>query len=257
LKVVLRSVRLKDKIAIVTGSTKGIGLAIARGYASEGATVIVCGRSEDLAKKIVDEITKKGQKAVAMRMDVTSPDSINQVVDEVVERFGRIDILVNNAGISPIWKRVEDTSKEAWDQIIQTNLTGAFLCSQAVGRVMIKQKSGKIINMTSIGGEVALPRLVAYCASKAGIISLTKVMAAEWAQHNILVNAIGPSYVETEFTAGLRGNQAIYEDLKSKNLLKRFAQPEEIVGAAIFLASDEANFITGQTLFVDGGWLSI
>lgn len=253
----LRSVRLKDKIAIVTGSTKGIGLAIARGYASEGAAVIVCGRSEDLAKKIVDEITKKGQRAVAMRMDVTSPDSINQVVDEVVERFGRIDILVNNAGISPIWKRVEDTSKEAWDQIIQTNLTGAFLCSQAVGRVMIKQKSGKIINMTSIGGEVALPRLVAYCASKAGIISLTKVMAAEWAQHNILVNAIGPSYVETEFTAGLRGNQAIYEDLKSKNLLKRFAQPEEIVGAAIFLASDEANFITGQTLFVDGGWLSI
>jgi len=250
-------VRLKDKIAIVTGSTKGIGLAIARGYASEGAAVIVCGRSEDLAKKIVDEITKKGQRAVAMRMDVTSPDSINQVVDEVVERFGRIDILVNNAGISPIWKRVEDTSKEAWDQIIQTNLTGAFLCSQAVGRVMIKQKSGKIINMTSIGGEVALPRLVAYCASKAGIISLTKVMAAEWAQHNILVNAIGPSYVETEFTAGLRGNQAIYEDLKSKNLLKRFAQPEEIVGAAIFLASDEANFITGQTLFVDGGWLSI
>jgi len=174
-----------------------------------------------------------------------------------VKQFGRINILVNNAGISPIWKRVEETGKEAWDQIIATNLTGAFLCAQAVGKVMIKQKSGKIINMTSVGGKVALPRLVAYCASKAGIISLTQVLAAEWAQHNILVNAIGPSYVETEFTAGLRGNERIYDELKNKNLLKRFARPEEVVGAAIFLASDESNYITGQTLFVDGGWLCV
>jgi len=249
--------RLQGKVAIVTGSTKGIGRAVAIGYAEEGATVIVCGRSEDLAKNLAEELTKKGKKAVAMRLDVTSPDSINRVVNQVVKQFGRIDILVNNAGISPIWKRVEETGKDAWDQIIATNLTGAFLCAQAVGKVMIKQKSGKIINMTSVGGKVALPRLVAYCASKAGIISLTQVLAAEWAQHNILVNAIGPSYVETEFTAGLRGNQAIYDDLKNKNLLKRFARPEEIVGAAVFLASDESNYITGQTLFVDGGWLCV
>ena len=249
--------RLQGKVTIVTGSTKGIGRAIAIGYAKEGATVIVCGRSEDLAKGLADELMKQGHKAVAMKMDVTSVDSINQMVDEVVRRFGRIDILVNNAGISPIWKRAEDTGKDAWDQIIATNLTGAFLCAQAVGNVMIKQNSGKIINMTSVGGEVALPRLVAYCASKAGIISLTQVLAAEWAQHNILVNAIGPSYVETEFTAGLRGNERIYDELKSKNLLKRFAQPEEIVGTALFLASDESNYITGQTIFVDGGWLCI
>ena len=249
--------RLQGKVAIVTGSTKGIGRAIAIGYAEEGATVIVCGRSEDLAKNLAQELTRKGKKAVAMKLDVTSHDGINQVVNQVMKQFSRIDILVNNAGISPIWKRAEDTSKEAWDQIIATNLTGAFLCAQAVGKVMIKQKSGKIINMTSVGGEVALPRLVAYCASKAGIISLTQVLAAEWAQHNILVNAIGPSYVETEFTAGLRENQRIYDDLKNKNLLKRFAQPEEIVGAAIFLASDESNFITGQTIFVDGGWLCV
>ena len=249
--------RLQGKIAIVTGSTKGIGRAIAIGYAEEGATVIVCGRSEDLAKNLAQELTRKGKKAVAMKLDVTSHDGINQVVNQVMKQFSRIDILVNNAGISPIWKRAEETGKEAWDQIIATNLTGAFLCAQAVGKVMIKQKSGKIINMTSVGGEVALPRLVAYCASKAGIISLTQVLAAEWAQHNILVNAIGPSYVETEFTAGLRGNQAIYDDLKNKNLLKRFAQPEEIVGVAIFLASDESNYITGQTIFVDGGWLCV
>ena len=249
--------RLQGKVAIVTGSTKGIGRAVAIGYAEEGATVIVCGRSEDLAKNLAEELTQKGKKAIAMKLDVTSHDSINQVVNQVMKQFSRIDILVNNAGISPIWKRAEETGKEAWDQIIATNLTGAFLCAQAVGKVMIKQKSGKIINMTSVGGEVALPRLVAYCASKAGIISLTQVLAAEWAQHNILVNAIGPSYVETEFTAGLRGNQAIYDELKNKNLLKRFAQPEEIVGAAIFLASDESNFITGQTIFVDGGWLCV
>ncbi len=249
--------RLQGKIAIVTGSTKGIGRAVAIGYAEEGATVIVCGRSEDLAKSLSEELTQKGKKAVALRLDVTSVDSVNQVVNQVAKQFGRIDILVNNAGISPIWKRAEETGKEAWDQIIATNLTGAFLCAQAVGKVMIKQKSGKIINMTSVGGEVALPRLVAYCASKAGIISLTQVLAAEWAQHNILVNAIGPSYVETEFTAGLRDNQRIYDDLKNKNLLKRFAQPEEVVGAAIFLASDESNYITGQTIFIDGGWLCV
>jgi NAD(P)-dependent dehydrogenase (short-subunit alcohol dehydrogenase family) len=189
-----------------------------------------------------------------MRMDVTSVDSINQVVDDVVRRFGRIDILVNNAGISPIWKRAEDTGKDAWDQIIATNLTGTFLCSQAVGRVMIKQNSGKIINVTSVGGKVALPRLIAYCASKAGIISLTQVLAAELARNNILVNAIGPSYVETEFTAGLRGNQAIYDDLKNKNLLKRFAEPEEIVGTAIFLASDESRYINGAIIPADRGW---
>jgi len=249
--------RLQGKVAIVTGSTKGIGRAVAIGYAEEGAAVIVCGRSEDLAKSLAEELTLRGKKAVALRLDVTSVDSVNQVVAQVVKQFGRIDILVNNAGISPIWKRVEETGKEAWDQIIATNLTGAFLCAQAVGKVMIKQKSGKIINMTSVGGKVALPRLVAYCASKAGIISLTQVLAAEWAQHNILVNAIGPSYVETEFTAGLRGNERIYDELKNKNLLKRFARPEEVVGAAIFLASDESNYITGQTLFVDGGWLCV
>ncbi|MCJ7521652.1 MAG: SDR family oxidoreductase, partial [Dehalococcoidia bacterium] len=128
---------------------------------------------------------------------------------------------------------------------------------QAVGRVMMEQKGGKIINMTSVGGEVALPKLVAYCASKAGIIMLTKVLAAEWAQYNILVNAIGPSFVETEFTAGLRENERIYEELKSKNPLKRFAKPDEIVGTAVFLASDESSYITGQTIFVDGGWLAI
>jgi NAD(P)-dependent dehydrogenase (short-subunit alcohol dehydrogenase family) len=249
--------RLQDKVAIVTGSTKGIGRAIARGYAAEGANVIVCGRSEDLAKSLAEELIKKGKKAAALRLDVTSVDSVNQVVAQVVKQFGRIDILVNNAGISPIWKRAEDTGREAWDQIIATNLTGAFLCAQTVGKVMIKQKNGKIINMTSVGGRVALPRLVAYCASKAGIISLTQVLAAEWAQHNILVNAIGPSYVETEFTAGLRGNERIYDDLKKGSLLKRFAQPEEVVGAAIFLASDESNYITGQTIFVDGGWLCV
>jgi NAD(P)-dependent dehydrogenase (short-subunit alcohol dehydrogenase family) len=249
--------RLQGKVAIVTGSTKGIGRAVAIGYAEEGAAVIMCGRSEDLAKSLAEELTRKGNKAVALRLDVTSVDSVNQVVAQVVKQFGRIDILVNNAGISPIWKRAEETGKEAWDQIIATNLTGAFLCAQAVGKEMIKQKSGKIINMTSVGGQVALPRLVAYCASKAGIISLTQVLAAEWAQHNILVNAIGPSYVETEFTAGLRGNERIYDELKNKNLLKRFARPEEVVGAAIFLASDESNYITGQTLFVDGGWLCV
>jgi 2-deoxy-D-gluconate 3-dehydrogenase len=249
-------VRLQDRIAIVTGSTSGIGKSIAIGFAHEGATVVVCGRREELAKSIAADLVSGGHKATAIRLDVTSPESIDSLIDQVLGQFGRIDILVNNSGISPVWKRAEDTSKEVWDQIMQTNLTGTFLCAQAVGRAMIQQKSGKIINMASVGGEVAMPRLIAYCASKAGIVMLTKVLAVEWAQHGILVNAIGPAFVETDFTAGLRASERIYADLKSKNALNRFAKPEEIVGAAVFLASDDSNYITGQTIFVDGGWLA-
>ena len=249
--------RLSNKIAIVTGSTSGIGKSIAAGFAEEGANVIICGRRDELAKGIAAELTDKGLKAIAIRLDVTSEESIDSLVNQVIDRYGRIDILVNNSGISPVWKRAEDTPKEAWDQIITTNLTGTFLCAQAVGRVMIEQKSGRIINMTSVGGEVALPRLIAYCASKAGIVMLTKVLAAEWAQHNIMVNGIGPSFVETDFTAGLRSNERIYNELKDKNPLKRFARPEEIVGTAIFLASDDSSYITGQTIFIDGGWLTM
>jgi NAD(P)-dependent dehydrogenase (short-subunit alcohol dehydrogenase family) len=249
--------RLKDKVAIVTGSTSGIGAAIATAYAEEGALVVICGRRMELAKKIAGHLGTSGLQATAFRLDVTDEDSIHSLVDRVVGEFGRIDVLVNNSGISPIWKRAEDTDRDAWDQIMATNLTGTFLCSQAVGRVMIQQKSGRIINMTSVGAEVALPRLVAYCASKAGIIMITKVLAAEWAGHNILVNAIGPAFVETDFTAGLRENERIYGDLKSRSLLQRFARPDEVVGAAIFLASDESSYITGQTIFIDGGWLAL
>jgi 2-deoxy-D-gluconate 3-dehydrogenase len=249
-------VRLQDRIAIVTGSTSGIGKSIAIGFAHEGATVVVCGRREELANSIAADLAGEGHKATAIRLDVTDPESIDNLVNRVLGQFGKIDILVNNSGISPVWKRAEDTSKEVWDQIMQTNLTGTFLCAQAAGRVMIQQKSGKIINVASVGGEVAMPRLIAYCASKAGIVMLTKVLAVEWAQHGILVNAIGPAFVETDFTAGLRASERIYADLKSKNALNRFAKPEEIVGTALFLASDDSNYITGQTIFVDGGWLA-
>ena len=249
--------RLKDKVAIVTGSTSGIGTGIAAAYADEGASVVICGRRVELAKSIADDLVGRGLTALAVRLDVTDADSIHALVDQVMREFGRIDILVNNSGISPVWKRAEDTGKDVWDQILATNLTGTFLCSQAVGRVMMQQKGGRIINMTSVGGEVALPKLVAYCASKAGIIMLTKVLAAEWAAHNILVNAIGPAFVETDFTSGLRENERIYSELKSKNPLQRFARPDEIVGAALFLASEESSYITGQTIFVDGGWLAV
>jgi NAD(P)-dependent dehydrogenase (short-subunit alcohol dehydrogenase family) len=250
-------VRLKDKVAIVTGSTSGIGTAIATAYADEGASVVICGRRIELAESIAGSLTAKGLRALAIKLDVTDEESIHALVGEVVSEFGRIDVLVNNSGISPVWKRAEDTSREVWEQILATNLTGTFLCSQAVGRVMIRQKSGRIINMTSVGAEVALPRLVAYCASKGGIVMLTKVLAAEWAAHNILVNAIGPAFVETDFTAGLRANDRIYGELKSRSLLQRFARPDEVVGAALFLASDESSYITGQTIFVDGGWLAL
>jgi len=248
---------LEGKIAVVTGSSRGIGQAIAEAFARGGATVVVSARDLERTEQVAAGIVSSGGRAYAIPANVTMAADVEHLVRVTVEQFGRLDILVNNAGISPYWKGAEQTAESEWDEVIATNLKGTFLCAQAVGRVMIPQKSGSIINMSSIGGQVALPNLAAYCASKGGVEQLTKVLAVEWAQHHIRVNAIAPGYVETDLTRGIQKRPRLQEAISRQTPLGRLATAEELTGAAVYLASDASSYVTGQTLLVDGGWTAI
>jgi len=248
---------LEGKTAIVTGASRGIGKAIAKGFAQVGADLILVSRKSSVLEEVAKEIEEIGRKALPISADIGNPEEIQKVVDSTINFFPRIDILVNNAGISPILKKAEEVKLKEWEEILRVNLTGTFLFCQAVGKVMIQQGGGKIINMVSVGGVVGFPRQIAYCATKGGILQLTRVLAIEWARYNIEVNAIGPAYLETELTKGMRESKIISEDLLGKTPMRRFGKPEEIVGAAIYLASDASSYVTGQTLFVDGGWLAL
>jgi NAD(P)-dependent dehydrogenase (short-subunit alcohol dehydrogenase family) len=247
---------LNRKTAIVTGASRGIGEAIAKGFANAGADLILVSRNREALEKVAGEIGGVGRKAHPIIADIAVPEDIQRAVDAASKVFPRIDILVNNAGISPVLKRAEELGLNEWENILRVNLTGTFLFCQAVGKVMIQQGGGKIINMVSVGAVVGFPRQVGYCATKGGILQLTKVLALDWARFNIQVNAIGPSYLETELTKGMRESKAISENLLRRTPMGRFGKPEEVVGAAIYLASDASSYVTGQTLFVDGGWLA-
>ena len=248
--------RLEGKVAIVTGGGSGIGKAIALAFAKEGADVIIPDINFDAAKKTAKEVEDLGCKALPLKTDVSQRVEVEFMVDETLKRFGRIDILVNNAGIT-IVKPFEEFSEEEWDRVLSVNLKGVFLCSQLVGKQMIKQGRGKIINLSSIVGEIALPRRSAYCVSKAAIIMFTKVLAVEWAKYNINVNAIGPGYVETEMVASLVREGVVDRERLKKRIPKgRLASPEEIAKLAVFLASEESDYITGETVFMDGGFLA-
>ena len=253
----LSTFQLTGKTAIVTGASRGIGKAIARGFGEAGADLILVGRNIVTLKEVVKELECLGKLALPIAADIGNPEEIQRTVDTALRTFPQIDILVNNAGISPILKRAEEVTLQEWEEILRVNLTGTFRFCQAVGRVMIQQGGGKIINMASVGGVVAFPRQIAYCVTKGGILQLTKVLAIDWARYNIQVNAIGPAYLETELTKGMRESKMISEDLLRKTPIGRFGKPEEIVGAAIYLASDASSYVTGQTLFVDGGWLAL
>ena len=245
---------LTDKVAIVTGGSRGIGRAIALGLAQAGADVVLTSRHQEGVDEVAEEVRGLGRRALALAADVSNAGGVQRMVDATLGEFGRIDVLVCNAGISPVYKRAEHTAEDEWDAVIAVNLKGVFLCCQAAGKVMIRQKRGKIVNMGSVGGRVALTRLIAYCAAKGGVEQITKVLATEWAQHNIQVNALAPGFVETELTRGMRENPRLYEDIVNKTPAGRLAEPEDLVGAAVFLASDASDYITGHTLVIDGGW---
>lgn len=244
---------LTGKLAIVTGASKGLGKAMSVGLAKAGADLVLCARNLEDLNVVAREIEQVGRRALPVQTDVLQSESVQSMVDRVVGEFGRIDVLVNNAGVN-VRKPVVKFEEQEWDLVVNTNLKGYFLVARAVGNQMIDQKKGKIINIASILGTVGLPNQVAYASSKGGIIQMTKVMAIEWAPFNITVNAIGPTYFETPLVAQLRNDPERYQFIVDRTPMKRWGQPEELEGIVIFLASKASDFVTGQTIFIDGGW---
>jgi NAD(P)-dependent dehydrogenase (short-subunit alcohol dehydrogenase family) len=246
---------LSGKTALVTGGSRGLGYGIALGFANAGADMAVASRSLEDLERVCEEIRSLGGKALPVTVDIRSRERVAKMAGQVQATFGRIDILVNNAGRGGR-ALAEEVTEDFWDDTMATNLKGLFFCGQAVGRVMIAQGGGKIINMSSILGNVALRQTAAYAASKAGIIQLTRSWALEWARYNILVNALGPAFIETELTKPTFSTETFKKEVLSRIPLGRYGTVPDITGAAVFLASDASNYITGQTLFIDGGWLT-
>ena len=245
--------KLKDKTAIVTGATKGIGLAIAEEFAQEGAKVVLTGRSRDLGEEAAGSIRAGGREAIFVQCDVSRSDEVAAVVDEVARNRGHIDILLNNAGITDR-RPAEEMPQSVWERTIAVNLTGMFLFCQAVGRLMIAQGGGSIINMASIGGLIGLPGgNAAYGASKGGAISLTRTLAVEWAGHGIRVNALAPCQFRTPLIASLLEDPERRRQILESIPLGRVGDPEELVGPVVFLASRASSMVTGHVLNVDGG----
>jgi gluconate 5-dehydrogenase len=244
---------LAGRVAIVTGGSIGLGRQIAEGLAEMGADLVLCARKKERCQQAAEQLQQLGARTLALGCDVKNPVDVQAVVDAAFSQFGRIDVLVNNAGIS--WGApVEEMSLQDWNKVIETNLTGTFLCAQAVGKVMIKQGRGKIINIASVAGlggaPPALPA-IGYHASKGGVISFTKDLACKWAMHNIQVNAIAPGWFPTHMSSKvLEHNRELF---LSQIPLRRFGNEHDLKGAAVFLASDASEYITGHVLVVDGG----
>ncbi|EAA7555147.1 D-threitol dehydrogenase [Salmonella enterica] len=241
---------LEGKVAMITGGAAGIGYAIASRFISQGCRVVLLDRSESV-RDVARHLGPVSQ-VLGLRADVTSSPAVEQAIGETLHHFGALDILVNSAGIVML-DPAEALSEAAWNATLAVNLTGVFLMSQIAGRHFLQQKGGTIINLASQAGVVALPGHLAYCASKAGVIGLTQVLALEWGPHNVRVNAISPTVVLTEL-----GRKAwsgtVAEEMLQKIPLRRFAQPEDVAAAALYLASDAANMITGTNLVIDGGY---
>ncbi len=245
--------RLEDKVAIVTGATKGIGLAIAEEYAKEGAKIVLTGRSEDLGENAAQSIAAQGHEAMFVKCDVSQSDQVNRLVEKTVERFGRLDIMVSNAGIN---NKAEflDVQEDDWDRVIAVNLKGVFLCGQAAAKQMVKQgNGGVIINMSSVMGVLGLKNQVAYTTSKGGINQLTKVMGLGLIDHGIRVNGIGPGAVNTELMKRVGHNKELMDMILKRTPIGRVAECYEVGRVAVFLASDDASFMVGQTVYPDGG----
>ena len=245
--------KLDGKVAVVTGGSRGFGKAIALGLAEAGADVVVAARTKSALDEVAAEIQKKGRKALAVATDMLNKASINAMADEAFKTFGKIDILINNAGqgdTCPFTKLTE----EQWDTIIDINLKGYFLATQAVGKYMVKAKSGRIINISSAMGEAPLGYMAPYAASKGGINSMTKSLAQEWAGLGITVNAIAPSYFDTDINKTSMSDENISKMIMSKTPVRRWGKTEELVGIVIYLASNASSYMTGSILALDGGW---
>ena len=244
---------LTGRVAMVTGSTRGLGENSAMALAKAGADVAVCGRNTEDLKRVSDAIKALGRDSAGFVLDVTSKKSVHEGVDRILQRFVKIDILMNNAGLNHR-EPVIDYPEEAWDLVISTNLKGYFLVTQAVAPHMLERGYGKIINMSSILGKIALPNQLAYASAKGGVVQMTKVMALEWAKQGIRVNAIGPTYFETEMVTPIRNDPERFNFINERTPMGRWGYLPEMEGIVIFLAAPASDFITGQTIYIDGGW---
>ncbi len=246
---------IEGKVALVTGSTGALGNTFARGLAQHGATVILNGRNNAKLVEKVQELVDEGFKAYGFAFDVTRSEEINLAISRIEKEIGPVDILVNNAGIN-LRASLEEFKNEDWDKVIGINLTGPYLVAKAVVQSMIKRKSGKIINIGSVQNELGRPTIAPYAASKGGLKMLTKGMATDWAKYNIQVNGIGPGYFKTEMTKPLYENPEFDAWLCGRTPSNRWGDPEELMGALLFLASDASSYVNGHMIYVDGGLLA-
>jgi len=244
---------LSGKVAVVTGAGRGMGRYMALDLARYGADLVLCSRTLEELEQVGGEVETLGRRALVVPTDVVQIAEIERMTGMAVEHFGHIDILVNNAGMNvPQW--AEEVTEKDWDRIMNINVKGVFFCAQAVGKVMICQKKGKIINISSQAGSVGLIKRSAYCSSKGAINQLTRVLALEWSKHNICVNALAPTFVETPMTRPMLEEKSFRDYVMGNILLGRLCKPEDLTGGLIYLASNASDMVTGHILHIDGGW---
>ena len=247
---------LKGQTVVVTGGSKGLGKDIALTFAELGANVAISGRNQETLDATLEELRAHNPNCIAVAGDLSDINEVKKLIDTAATQFGTIDVLVNNAGVN-IAKPAMDVTEADWDTVLNLNLKSAFFASQAAAKYMLAQKSGRIINIASQMAFVGYIKRAAYCSSKGGMVQMTKALAVEWAKHGIRVNAVAPTFVETEFTEKQFEDAAFKEDVNRRILLDGLSQPKDTSGAVLYLASNMSNFVTGETIKVDGGWTAI
>lgn len=247
-------ITLTGKKALITGASRGLGAAMARAFAQEGADVALCARNQEQLDKLADELRALGRTVVVIAADLADIEHLPTIITRAAAGLGGLDIIVNNAGISPIYKPTLATSRDEWEEILRVNLTAPFFLTNAAGQFLIDQgKGGSIIQIASVAGLLATPKMLPYAITKAGLIEMARTLGAEWARYAIRVNAIAPGYIATDLTSAMMSVPRYVDGIKAATPLGRIGTPDEIAGIAVYLASDAASFATGQVFVIDGG----